>query len=451
MRTPSSFCGPGVSTLSLLLLAAACGGDDAVDDAPDARVVVVADGGRLALPGCGYDLVTRAGAEAPAVGVDALGADPDPRQIHLGYGDAPPATSMAIVWRTDEDTTATTVRWGVSGGALDQETDGLTYRYYSGLAGTGDLIRLHEVHLCGLQPDTAYDYQVGGVGVDGTEVFSTVATFRTAPDLAASPDAEVTIGYVGDGRGGYDVWTEIATRLQTYAPDLLVYTGDVVTIGQSQDEWDEFFAGAPELLREVPVVLAHGNHEVNAIHYYAQFAMPADEENFAFDFGPLHQVILNDSPVDSATMAGSTRDFLDADLAAAVTADAPWKVVTHHRSLYSSSTNHGSDTTLRALWAPVYDEHGVDLVVSGHDHIFERTHPIRGEVIGTEPADGTIYIVSGGAGADLYGIEPQEFSAFSESTHSFTVMEMRRGMLSSASYRADGSPLDSFTITKPAP
>lgn len=353
---------------------------------------------------------------------------------------------MAMVWRTDLDTTATTVRFGV-GTALDQEATGVTYRYISGLGGAGDTIRIHEAHLCGLTPDTTYSYQVGGVGADGTERFSATHTFRTAPDRVASPDAEVVVAFVGDSRGGYDVWGNLTQAIAARSPDLIIFTGDAVTIGQSQEEWDDFFTQGEDLLASVPMVAAHGNHEVNAIEYYAQLAMPGDEEDYAFDFGPLHQTVLNDSPASSGDLAGKAKSFLDADLAAA--ADAPWKIVSQHRSLWSSGTRHGSDTTLRQEWGVVYDQYLVDVVVSGHDHIFERTKPIRGETIGATPADGTIYVVSGGAGADLYGTEPQAFTEYAESTHSYTIMSLRPGMLSSQSFRDDGSPLDEFQITKP--
>ncbi len=426
---------------------AGCGDDDADADAPDASTAPLYEGGRITVPGCGYDVITRLGAEAPAAGEAVLGADPTPFQIHLGLGGAP-ATTIAVSWRTDEATTATVVRWGVAG-SLDQETAGLTFRFIAGLGGVGDVVRIHETHLCGLTPDTAYDYQVGGVGADGVERFSPTASFRTAPDRLVSPDAEVSVVYVGDSRGGYDVWGALASQIVARAPDLIVFTGDIVTIGQNQLEWDEFFTAGAALFTTAPMVLAHGNHEVNAVNYYSMFAMPGDEENFAFDYGPLHQVVANDSPPELGSLAGSTRDFLDADLAAA--ADAPWLIVSHHRSLWSSSTRHGSDETLRALWGVLYDQYLVDVVISGHDHIFERTKPLRGETIGATPADGTVYVVSGGAGADLYSVEPQPYTELAESTHSFTLLTMRPGLLSSESFRDDGSPLDSFTITKPVP
>ena len=78
-----------------------------------------------------------------------------------------------------------------------------------------------------------------------------------------------------------------------------------------------------------------------------------------------------------------------------------WKLAMHHRSAYSACTTHGSYGLVRDAWVPMFDKHGVDVVFAGHNHIYERSVPIRG---GQEvaPADGTTYVVSGGAGAPLY-------------------------------------------------
>ena len=419
----------------------ACG-----NDAPPADDDPVLDGGRATVEGCGYDVVTRAGAEAPVPGGEVVGENPDPYQVRLGYGGSPadPKTSIAIVWRTDELTDVTQVRYG-TGGQLDQTASGLTYRYGSGLDGIPPYIRMHEIHLCGLAPDTEYTYQVGG-----GEAWSTEYTFRTAPDIIANPDAEVLIGYVGDGRGGYDIWETMVGALGARAPDLLIYTGDLVTFGFDQAEWDTMFAATGDLLATVPMVAAHGNHEVNAVHYYSQLAMPEDEENFAFDFGHLHQVILNSDPIDVGVLEGATADFLDADL---TEDDSRWTIVSMHRPLYTSSTRHSPDALLQAAWGPILDEHLVDLVIAGHNHCFERTQPIRAGVVGATFADGTVHITSGGAGADLYSIKAEAdrepYFLIGEESYNATVISVRRDMLSAETFREDGSPLDSFVITKP--
>jgi len=407
---------------------------DGDDDGPDHLVL---DGGRYTVPGCGFDVVTLEGAEAPTVGA-ALGPSPDPYQIHLGFG-GDPSTTMALLWRTDLETSVSQVRFGTA--SPDQNAEGVSYRYVAAIGGA--TVRVHEAHLCGLQPDTEYTYQVGGA-VDGVESWSTPHTFRTAPVAA---DAEVKIAFVGDSRGGYDVWGQLADQITAQGVDLIMFSGDAVTFGNIQDEWETFFSAAPELLASVPMVSAHGNHDLNSVNYYSLFAMPGDEANYAYDYGAAHMTVVNDSPLNVGDLSGSIKTFLDQDLAAAT---RPWKIVNHHIPMFSVGTSHGSDMALRAEWQPVIDARHADLVLNGHDHIYMRSKPLYGDEVRTDTSASTVYVVSGGAGATLYGVDTAFFVEVAESTHSFGIVSVRANQLTMDSYRpGEDTPFDSFTLTKP--
>jgi hypothetical protein len=398
-------------------------------------------GGTIEAPGCGYSVVSRLYAEAPALPDPLwLGADPTVRHVHLGLaGD--PRTTMAVVWRTnDDDTRAGVVRYGVGG--LTAEAPGITYKYLAGFGGAGGAVRVHEAHLCGLAPDTEYQYQV----VSDEAHVSPLYTFRTAPDMTAAPDAEVVIANIGDSRGGFAVWGMLAEQLLQRAPDLVLFSGDAVTLGPSQDEWDEFFAAGEPLLARVPMTSAHGNHDLHAVNFYSLFAMPGDETNFSFDYGPAHITVLDSTPPQRSDLSGPIRDFLAADLAASAT--RPWKLVNHHYGIYSAS-NHGGDPTLQAEWMPLYDQHHVDLVLTGHDHNYERTFPMKGGVPVATPAEGTVYMVSGGAGAPLYASGTGTWTAFSTSMYSALTLRIRTTTLVLDAFDPAGVPIDNLTITKP--
>lgn len=424
--------------IAWIALCAACG-----SDGPDVDQPLVTDGGRLVLGECGYDLVTRAGASAPEFGRPELGDDPSVRHVHLGIaGDA--HTSMVVQWRTaDETTLASTVQYaeGSDLGAsdLDRTEEGATFVYISGVAQNGETVRVHEAHLCGLSPDTEYSYRVGGSDGQGDEAWSDVYTFRTAPE----PDddtATVVFGSLGDSRDGYDVWQDMIELTATYEPDLILFTGDAVTLGALQDEWEMFFDVAEPVLARIPIVAAHGNHEVNAINFFSQFAMAGDEEDFAFRYGPAEIVVLNDTPADPGAITGKSLTVLDEAMAAS---DAPWKLLMHHSTLFSASTRHGADTILRDAWQPMIDEREVDLVLAGHDHDYERTFPMRGLTPQATPADGTIYVVSGGAGADLYQNGSDVWTAYSEQTFNTVIVTITGALtLDLAAYRPDGSLID---------
>lgn len=86
-------------------------------------------------------------------------------------------------------------------------------------------------------------------------------------------------------------------------------------------------------------------------------------------------------------------------------------VVFFHHCAYSTSS-HGSDGGVRAEWVPLFAEHQVDLVINGHNHVYERTDAVKNGEVGravpiggrTDPTrDGTVYVTAGGGGKELYG------------------------------------------------
>ena len=402
-------------------------------------------GGTLAITGCNYSITTRIGAEPPRMASTTTGADPTPKFVHLGFvGD--PKTSMVATWRTpDEDKTkVTVVRYAkganLSADALTETGVGVTFGYKA----TGSQIyQIHQGHMCGLEPGTDYSYQVGGGGT-----FSPVYTFRTAPDIVAHPDTEVVIGNVGDSRDGYDVWSSLVEEVTKRSPELILFTGDAVTVGLTQFEWEEFFGRAEALFARVPVISAHGNHEVNAVNFYAQFPMPGDQETFGFDWGHAHITVGNDTPEDISYLAGKFKDAIAADFERSKT--ATWKIMMHHQPLWSASTRHGSSMVLQDAWGALIDQYRIDLVLAGHDHDYEVSKPLDNGVVQSSNATGTVYVVNGGAGAELYGNGNDFWTEYSEMTHAGSTIRVTRDSMVMESFREDGTAIPSgFSKTKP--
>ena len=409
----------------------------------------VGEGGTYHVEDCGYDVTTRYGAEAPKPGQAIFGPDPTPRLVHLGIiGD--PRHSIVAQWRTgDEVTRASQIRFAKGADLLESELTethgGLEFAYDS----TGAVApRMHQAHLCGLEPGTAYSYQVGGTDFSGRAVFSPVYTFRTAPDVSEHPDAEVVFGFVGDSRGGYDVWNMLISQLTARSPDLILFSGDAVTIGLTQLEWEEFFARAEPLFARVPFVSAHGNHEVNAVNYYAQIAMPGDQENFGFDYGFAHITVGNDTPDDISKLAGEFKTKIDADMTKSEA--ARWKLFMHHQPMFSASTRHGPSMTLQDAWLPTVDKHHIDLGLTGHDHDYEVSKPMINKQVQATSDNATVFVVAGGAGAELYDNGSDFWTLYSEKTYSAAIIHVRRDQMTMNAFRQDGTPLpQGFSKTKP--
>jgi acid phosphatase type 7 len=129
------------------------------------------------------------------------------------------------------------------------------------------------------------------------------------------------------------------------------------------------------------------------------------------------------------------RDFLERDLA---TTRMHWRIVYLHRSPYGSS-RHGGDEKVREDLEPFFVKHGVDLVFSGHDHVYERTVSIRG----------VTYVVSGGGGRRPYQAGNGELTASSVSAHHAVLVGVDGGHLSLEAVEVGGKVVDRLELYQP--
>jgi hypothetical protein len=344
-------------------------------------------------------VITVPGDEAAAVDAHAevYGAEPLPREVRLGLPSNDPSRGVGFLWRTSADTLATVVEIGTEDGEPVKRIEGVSYLLDEGGP------RIHEVRLCdGLVPGHAYRYRVGGDGG-----FSPFHTFRTPGEPGAFDTFRV--GFLGDSRGAYEQWSQLVHLLDAQDPDLIVFTGDAVESGTNQAEWDAWFRGLGDIPARVPIVFAHGNHEYLSQRYFAQVMLPGNEQWFTVKFGSLHLVVLNDTVDWGSDDLVVQADYIDRSFAEA----APGAIgaAAHHQGMYATCTTHRSNTSLRDLWVPRYDAHGVRLVFNGHNHLYERSVPIR-HGVEVPPAAGATYITSGGAGGPLYpNFDPTEWFA----------------------------------------
>lgn len=363
---------------------------------------------------------------------------PDPFFVHLGWPGRDPSTSVGILWRTDPDTLASKAEITPVGGGDTLTVEGASFLFGDSYeAGTGDY-RMHEIRLCsGLEPGTTYTYRVGGEGHWSPEYQF------TTPGAPGTFDA-FRVVVLGDSRGSYEQFGHILARADAHDPDFFVFSGDMVDTGTRQDEWDAWFAASGDIFAGKVVVPTHGNHEVLASHYFAHFAFPNNEEWFDLQYGDLHLISLNDT-VRDLSHVDEQAAWLDQQLAQT---DSGWQAMVHHRTMYSTCLTHGSNTALRAAWGPVLDDHGVDLVFAGHNHIYERSVPVKAEAeVG--PGEGTTYFVTGGAGAPLYtSAEFDWFAAAVAKTEHYLVLDFGPSGIRGTAYDPADNVLDEFVIPR---
>lgn len=277
----------------------------------------------------------------------------------------------------------------------------------------------------GLQPDTSYCYAL----FDDQGALSEPIGFRTAP----GPDSPAPIGILafGDSGGGGGDQRSLAEHMTSFPYQLIIHTGDLAyDNGSIDDIEDTVFAIYGDLFRHIPFFPASGNHDYETMQgapFRGVFALPGNEKWYSYDWSSIHLVAL-DTEASYATQAA----WLDADLAATA---LPWKVVYFHRPPYSSG-QHGSDSSLRRALEPVFEKHGVQLVLAGHDHNYERMVPQRG----------IQYVVTGGGGVGTRSVGSSSFTAFSEDVIHFVYIEATPDQMVVHAIDATGTQFDAVAI-----
>ncbi|MDB4932060.1 MAG: metallophosphoesterase [Myxococcaceae bacterium] len=405
--------------------------------------------------GCMHTVSSLAGTINNVLGDRAVfGPMAEPADVHTSWP-ADPSSTVAFVWRTDSQTRATVVQYGTSPTALDQTAVGSVS---TGGTGTAQ-VTIHETHVCGLMPDTTYHYRVGGEGH-----WSAVQRFKTGPAPGRS-DYDVNFAVSGDSRDNLAVWRQVQDAVAGGAqpPDFEVFTGDAVLLGTLQGAWQQWFAGATSAQSAMPFVMVHGNHDALAINYLMQFAQPqaaAPEQSelyFSFDYGPVHFVFLNDTPLRgdyTGNVAGTQLTWMRADLGRARSnrARVPFIVAVHHKPCFGSSRHSSTTDTIfvRETWGPVFDEYGVDLVLNGHEHDFELSKELDGRGQEVSGRRGVRYIVAAGAGAELYELADgtaRAWSAYYESVVNYLRVHATMTRLEVTPYRLDGTIIDRGRVT----
>jgi len=374
-------------------------------------------------------------------GSDVYGAnDKSPHAVHTSFR-FDTSSSFAAIWETDADTLASFVAYGDSPTKLDHFVQGVTFDDAPDTVSHLEYpLAVHEVHVCGLQPNHTYYFAVGGDGWYGN-----VYPITTGPPVG-STDAFRFVA-MGDSNFFYSLFAQLEPLVASYAPAFTLFTGDMIHDGTIQSDWEQWFAAGGPTLASIPTMTVHGNHEAMAADYFALFALPGVEEIYSFDFGNVHFVVLNDSPTAGDTdLTTRQAQFLDQDLTAAEQRATPpaWFVTSHHRPMFSSDPDEGSNLTVRSAWQSILEKHHVVADFNGHAHHYESTQPLLGTNIVAPDAGGIRYMTVGGAGAlfDSPTPTPNPWTITYYAGLSLAVIDVTPTTFTIHGYKVDGSPLE---------
>jgi predicted phosphodiesterase len=289
---------------------------------------------------------------------------------------------------------------------------------------------LYKASFSDLLPGSVYSYSVEFQGFQ-----SPPCHFRTL-----DPRAEKTQFIVyGDSRSNPKMHASLTAQFAQFKPDFILHTGDLVAKGTDYSLWSrEFFTPAASFLDHVPFFSVIGNHEQDGTNYLNYFDLPGNELWYSFDAGPVHVLALDfrfEKP-GQAQFKFARKDLL--------TSRAPWKLVVLHVPVYNIG-GHASDWGHTA-YLPLFHKAKVDMVLAGHSHLYERFRPLAPDKSAGKWA--ITHITTGGGGASLYATLVHPALVTQETTNHFMVFEASPTQLQGRAVRADGSQIDSFTLTK---
>jgi len=355
------------------------------------------------------------------------------------YLQAPGAKAMTILWESPTNGPGV-VRYGLKGRLnhelrLDAPRELAVVVPNSDVAdddgSTTNVVFLYEMNLANLEANSVYSYSA-----EMQDVHTPKKKFKT---FGAHPNKVTFIAY-GDTRSNPKLHAAIAANFKRYAPDFILHTGDLVSAGKRYDLWGkEFFEPLAQVIDEVPILPAIGNHEQDGINYLHYLHLPGKKTAwYSYDVGPVHVLSL-DYRYESET--DEQFAFAKRDLQAT---KAPWKIVILHIPIFNFG-GHGSRWG-QAAYLPLFHQARVDLVIGGHSHIYERFHPVAPT---TSPDPWPItHITTGGGGAPLGMIVRHPALAAQVATNHFLVIEATPTKLEGRALTTNNTLIDTFEMKK---
>jgi hypothetical protein len=240
------------------------------------------------------------------------------------------------------------------------------------------------------------------------------------------------IGDNGTGeRAQYEVAKQMENAHASFAFDLVIMLGDNMYGGQTPADFVKKFEQPYALLLKAGVTFqaSLGNHDRPENVSYKPFNMNG-ERYYTYARKNVRFLALDSTLMDTKQLA-----WLEKTLQGA---REDWKICYFHHPLYSNASRHGSSVDLRVMLEPIFIKHGVDVVFSGHDHVYERLKPQKG----------ITYFVSGAAGQLRRGnMRPDEdTAAYFDQDQSFMLAEVVGNDLYYEAVSRTGRTVDSGVI-----
>jgi hypothetical protein len=263
---------------------------------------------------------------------------------------------------------------------------------------------------------------------------------HSAPLKLALPlkDGSVRFAVIGDTGSGSAKQREVGSMMIQYHTlfpfEFVLMMGDNMYGGENPSDFVKKFSDPYKALldNKVKFYATLGNHDQALQVNYENFNMNG-KEYYRIKKGNIAFYSLNSNYMDPKQVK-----WLEDELARDT---SEWKVCFFHHPPYSSAKAHGSDSQLRDVVEPIFIKHSVDVVLTGHDHVYERIKPQKG-----------IYYFVSGAGGKLRAGDIKETSPLTEKSYDrdmhFMLFEVSGDQMYFQAISRTGDTIDSGVIAR---
>ncbi len=363
------------------------------------------------------------------------------------------ATQASILWTTLEagNGTATITAGSISRTvaasrrSFPTSDTRLTYPFYQ-----------YQVDFTGLSADTAYSYSIG---VNGQ-------TLAGGPGLLSFKTANTStkFSFLAMGDSGQDTPEQLALiKLMLAEKDIrfLLHNGDLsYPQGDYVNYEDSYFGKNAALMSQLCFFVSSGNHDYyvadevpfKSVHSFPASAVPVPAIHqglyYSFDWGHIHFSTIDSNRLNIPGESDQMLSWLDQDLNAS---DKYWRIIMLHHTPYPTGHHLGDEICNLAhdRVNPIAERNGVQFVIAGHEHGYERTVSLISDTA-VSGGRGITYLTTGGGGAYLHdvGIQPQ--TAVAQSTFHYTRIDVDGATLSLRAIGTNGTEIDHFSLS-PSP
>ncbi len=360
------------------------------------------------------------------------------RFIHFG-SKGNPLKGMRITWR--DDTGNDSIKWGYNTSYSQGQYKAISRELYSD--------SLYEYSFPTLTPSSVIHYSIYSASFDA---WSQDMTYKTSVDTTSTHFKFVSFG---DCRTYLSDWKAVSSKVPE--ADFTLFNGDIINNGGVGSDWDDWFDYGNDFISSHIVYHTFGNHEnqgTGSSNYDNLYVLPENpsgsEKYYSFTFGNSVFICLDsEHPGDATQFNWLTQTLSD-------NSDKTWKVIWFHKPFYTSPSHttdmHGYWNT----WWKAFDDYGVDVIINGHTHNYQRTKPINRNISTTAAVDhygscsksGRCQIVTGRAGAPAVGVGSGWFIHTSSADLHYGMAEIDDNTFTFVVRDTTGSVLDSFRLIK---